>query len=349
MREVGAPQHVVDADLVAHAQLTPLDVGETGEHVAVDVLAREPVDLAREGAVVELRRAHLRHPHPIPLPQQLGQPPAAALGGAEHQVRVALEHPGPEHEPHRTRREPGHLGDVDAEVVAVLVALGRPGVGHDRHRVLLAAGPHRVVAAVVVGRLVAPAGRDHHRAQSVLLGPVDLGQGPVDVAGDRDERDAAAPLRAGGDQVGEPAVVGLGTGHAQLGVEVTRQSEACAEGNRGAALDRVRVGVHDLAGDTVGIEGLVAADGVPSASELVVVLVEPVLGELGVANPEVGRRLDPGRVLDEELVELRPVLLFEVGPVLLGRQPGVRVGGDDQVRVVVGGAHASAPSEVVVL
>ena len=131
----------------------------------------------------------------------------------------------------------------------------------------------------------------------------------------------------------------LGAGQTELGVEITGESETGTEGHGGAALDRVGIGVDDLAGHTVGVEGLVALDGVPATGQLLIVILEPLLRVLVVADTESVRCLDELMLLGEEVVELGAILRLQIGPVLGRGQPGVTVGGDDQIRVVVGEFH----------
>ena len=128
----------------------------------------------------------------------------------------------------------------------------------------------------------------------------------------------------------------LRTGEAQFGIEITRETQTGAERNRRAALHGVGIGVDDLTGDTVAVEGLITLDGIPSTGEFLVVLLEPLLRVLLVAHTQTGRCFDEFLLLEKEFVELLVVLLLEVRTVLIGGQTGMAVGGDDQVRIVVG-------------
>ncbi len=105
-------------------------------------------------------------------------------------------------------------------------AVGRAGVGDDRQLEVFAQRPHGVVAAVVIRRLVDPHRRDHHRAEAVVLDPLDLSQHVVDRRGDRHQRDTLAPLGTVRAQVGQPAVVGLRTGQPEPRVHVAGEPEA---------------------------------------------------------------------------------------------------------------------------
>src|SRR3954451_19515290 len=106
MREVAAPQEVVDPDLVTHADLAALGVGGADEAIAVEVLARAHDDVVTEGPGAELLRAFLPEIEPIPEPQQARHPPCTGLGHPEAQPGEALERARPEQEPHRARRPP---------------------------------------------------------------------------------------------------------------------------------------------------------------------------------------------------------------------------------------------------
>src|ERR1700759_2928249 len=99
MRKVAAPQEIVDADLVPHADLAALGVGRPDEAVAVEVLARAHDDVVTERPGAELLRALLPEIKPVPEPQQAGHPPGACLGDAEAQVGKSFESPGPQEEP----------------------------------------------------------------------------------------------------------------------------------------------------------------------------------------------------------------------------------------------------------
>ena len=112
-----------------------------------------------------------------------------------------------------------------------------------------------------------------------------------------------------------------------------------AERRRLHAGDGVGVGEHDLAGDAVGVELLVALLGVEGAAEALLVVALPVHDVVVI---ELQRLLAAGVTLGEEVVERAEVPGVEVRPVLLARQPGVAVGRDDQVAL----GHGS-PSAIV--
>ena len=77
-----------------------------------------------------------------------------------------------------------------------------------RHVQLFADGPHRVVDVVRVRRVVAPLRRDEHAAvQAGVVRAPDLGDRAGDVAEDRRDREALAPLGRVRAQLGAPAVV----------------------------------------------------------------------------------------------------------------------------------------------
>lgn len=182
VREVAAPEDVVDADLVTLGEFPALGVGGADEDLPVQVLVRRTRQRGERGELLAAVRAQVEAVHE---PQEVGEPPAAGLGDAEPETGVAFEDPGPEQEPQGARGPPGHLGDIDPEVVAVLVAGCGPGVGQHRHRAFGGRRPYRVVTAVVVRLLVDPHGRDHQGAEPGLLGAVDLGHDPVRIGRDR--------------------------------------------------------------------------------------------------------------------------------------------------------------------
>ncbi len=163
---------------------------------------------------------------------------------------------------------------------------------------------------------------------------MDLGDDPVHLTGDGQQGHAAVAFGVPGDEVGEPAVVGLRAGHAQLGVLVAGEAEADPEGGCGAAVHGVRVGEDDLGRHPVAVELLEPLGAVPAAPEALLVVVEPLVGEGLVAYAEAGHLLAAAVAAGQEVVELAVVAAVEIGPVLLGGQSGVAVGGDDQVRVV---------------
>jgi hypothetical protein len=117
--------------------------------------------------------------------------------------------------------------------------------------------------------------------------------------------------------------VSLRSRHPQLGIEVPGQAEAGAERHAGPAFHRIGIGVHDFGRDAVVVQRLIPLDGVPAASELLVVLFKPLPRELVVTDAEVRRGLDERCSLAQELIELGVETAFEVVPILCGRQPGV--------------------------
>lgn len=145
------------------------------------------------------------------------------------------------------------------------------------------------------------------------------------------------PFGVRGDEVGEPAVVRLGTCHAEVRVLVAGEAEADAEGGGGAAVDGVRVREDDFRGHPVAVEFLQALCRVPAAAQALLMVLEPAGGEGFVADAEAGGRRAAGVPLAEEGVEVAVEAGIQVGAVLLGGEPGVAVGGDDQVRIVRAG------------
>src|SRR5438874_13568566 len=75
VREIVAPEHVVETDLVAHADLAALGVRRADEAVAVERLTRREGD----AEVAELLRAFMPEVEPIPEPEQVRHPPATGF------------------------------------------------------------------------------------------------------------------------------------------------------------------------------------------------------------------------------------------------------------------------------
>lgn len=123
VREVAAPQDVVDADLVPLGEFAAFGVGGADEDLAVEVLVRGPLQFGERGELLAAVGAEVETVHE---PQEVRQPPAAGLGDAEPQPGMAFEGARPEQEPERAGGPPGDLGDVDPEMVAVLVARAAP-------------------------------------------------------------------------------------------------------------------------------------------------------------------------------------------------------------------------------
>ena len=113
--------------------------------------------------------------------------------------------------------------------------------------------------------------------------------------------------------------------------------QARPEGRRRHAGDGVGIGEHDLGGDTVSVELLVALFDVPGAAQTLFVLGLPP-HDVVVIHLEL--LVAVGLALRKVLVELRVVRGVEVWPVLLTVQPGVGVGRNDRVAV----AHRFAPN-----
>ena len=179
--------------------------------------------------------------------------------------------------------------------------------------------------------MVVPHRRDQDpAAHAVLRGPLDLGDGPVDVVGDRDERHAGASFRAVRAQLDEEPVVRTRARERELGVRDLGGRQARAERRRRTAGDRVGVREHHLARDAVGVELLVALGRVERAAQTFGVLLFP-LRDVVVA---VGHALVTDRVpLGHVRVERVVVLAVEVRAVLLARKARVAVRRDDQVPI----------------
>jgi len=94
------------------------------------------------------------------------------------------------------------------------------------------------------------------------------------------------------------------------------------------------VDTHARPRDAVPVHFLVRAHRAPAAAQTLLVLLEPPAGERLVADAEPGGLLPAVLGLGQELVEGPVVRGLQIGPVPLGRQPGVAVGRDDQVGMV---------------
>ena len=124
--------------------------------------------------------------------------------------------------------------------------------------------------------------------------------------------------------------MGARAGERELGILDHPGRQPGAERRRLHPGDRVGVGEDHLGGHAVGVHLLVALLGVERAAQPFFVLGLPVRDVVVV---ELHLLVAVGLALGEELVERRVVPLVEVRPVLLARQPGVRVGRDDDVAV----------------
>lgn len=162
---------------------------------------------------------------------------------------------------------------------------------------------------------------------------MDLGDDLRGLRRDGQQGDPAVALRVLADEFGQPAVVRPRTRHAEFGVLVAAQAEPHSEGRGGLAVDGVRVREDDLGRHSVAVELLEPLGGVPPALEALLVVAEPLVGEGFVAYAEPGHLLAAAALPGEEGVEVPVVTGLQIGPVPLGRQPGVAVGGNDEVGV----------------
>ena len=152
----------------------------------------------------------------------LGQPGGALLGEHHLQAGMAFEHAGEDQVPEGAVRPPGdleqehHLGLG----VGAVVGRGAAAVVGDRHAELLAHRPQWLVVGGVQRRDAGPgrcAGQQHAAGQPRLVRPAHLGHRPVDVV-QHDLGDAGPAAGGRGAEVGQPAVVGVQAGPAQLEV-----------------------------------------------------------------------------------------------------------------------------------
>jgi hypothetical protein len=194
----------------------------------------------------------------------------------------------------------------------------------------------------VVRLLVDPHGGDHQGAEARLLGAVHLGHDPLGGGRDGQQGDSAVPFGVLAHEVGQPAVVRLRARHAQLRVLVAGEAEAHTEWRGRLAVDRVGVGEDDLGRHSVAVQFLEPLRGVPTAAQAFLVVLEPLARERLVADTEPRHLLAAAVAAREELVEVPVETGVQIGPVLLGGQPGVAVGGDDQIGLCRRG-HLAAP------
>ena len=306
------------------------------EDIGAEVLTRLSLGgLAKEAA--ELPGVVPPDPLLVHSLENVGQPPRPVLGQGEAKLGMTVEHPGPDHHPERASSPPPGLGGVDGNHAGprkdVLGRSSRVDV-HDQLQIL-GGGPDRLVDRVVVGRLVAPQGRDHHCSKPRGGDTLHLGDGARDIVEDRDRRHAATPFRAVRAQLGQPPVVGAGTGHHELTVELTRRLEPGAEGRRGPTAQHVCIGKDHLAGNTLLVQlrepgSRVVGGQLPAVAGLRL----PLLAELRLF---LRSGLEDERAKGERallvLVEGLPVLRIDVVPVGLGGRAGVGVGRDHEIAI----------------
>ena len=149
----------------------------TDEDVLAEVVRRQLGDLAgqqRGHLLGGVTAAHVL----VPLPHHVGRPVGGRLGHHVLESREALEDPGEEQVPHGPGRPPDHLGQVDADVVVVLVLRRLARVGVHGETGGLARRPHRVVVGVVVGLEVVPHRRHHDALGSPAARPATRSRPP---------------------------------------------------------------------------------------------------------------------------------------------------------------------------
>ena len=171
--------------------------------------------------------------------------------------------------------------------------------------------PNGVERRVEEGTTARDEGRHHDAAQTVLLGPMDVGHGQLHVV-ERHQGLAGAPawrLRA---EIDQPAVVG----EARLAVELGVRE--ALDVVRGSALEGQPVGEQDLGHDALGLHVLQAQIGVPLRGGV----------ESGAEVAALGR---PDRLLGlDPLVVGTEILLLDVVAVVEARRPHVSVHRDDR-------------------
>ncbi len=338
MGEVVAPEERSQSDLVTALDLLSARGRRPDEDVGAEVLAREATHQPGEG-IPELGRVVAALPllvHPL---HDARQPPRTVLGEGKPEVGMALERPGPQQDPQRASCPEPRLGRVDRHesVGSDDVTRGAPGVDVHDDAVRRAGRPYRLIPGIVVSRPAPPQRRDHQGPEPLGGDALDLLHCLVHVMEDGDGRDPAPALGAIRAQLGQPAVVGPGTRHHQVTVEVARGTESRPEGGRGAAAEHVGIGEDDLADDTFAVELGVADGGVPRGAPAAVTgLLFPLLLKDGRVD-QLLPHPDELLVRRDIGIERLPVLRVQIIAVAQGRGAGVGVGGDDEVPVGVHG------------
>ena len=195
---------------------------------------------------------------------------------------------------HRPGRPPPGLGREDPDVGAVGGTVGDTRVDVDRQVQLLAHGPHRVVPGSWYGSWGCHIDGMRMPPRNPEAWARRISATAASTSNDRHDGDPRPPLGDVAAQLGEPAVVGPGTGEQQLAGRVAGGAQPGAERRGGAAADRVGVGEDHLADHAVGVELLVAAGGLPPAPQTLLVLLLPLLGELLVEEPRLRQLRRPG-------------------------------------------------------
>jgi hypothetical protein len=257
---------------------------------------------------------------PVEVVQQGRDGVGGALGHRHLEPREALEDAA-EHEVHEgPLAVPAHLGDHQRRGGGVASVVGVAGarVQVEGHVEILDGRPERVVGPAVERldplHVGGDARQQHATAEALLLDPLHVGDGVVDIV-EEDLADSGALDRLSVAEVDHPAVVGADAGAAQLVLvglgRPGEQHEPRVEGGHG-------VGVDDLGDDAVGeLVGVTA------------VVVPVAHAQVGVAQvlPRVLVLTAPG-------VEGVAVLRVEVLAVLLVGATGMAIGRDDRVVVV---------------
>jgi hypothetical protein len=165
---------------------------------------------------------------------------------------------------------------------------------------------------------VPPRRDDHATGETLGVRAPDLGDGALEVVEDRGDDQPGAPLRARGAELRGPPVVRTRAGEEVLGAAGDDGVEPGAERGTHRARHRVGAGEDDLGGDAVAIELTIARRGVPAPAEpdlveavAVVVLAEPLVLEVGVADEVALHRGRRAHLLDEPLA--LGELVVEVG------------------------------------
>ena len=188
-------------------------------------------------------------------------------------------------------------------------------------------------------------GDEHATVQARFVRAPDLGDRARNVAEDRRDREALAPLGGVRAELGTPPVVRACTGQHELGIELGADHEPGTERRAHAPGRRVGPGEDHFGGHAVVVELLVALRRIPAAAQpalvealLALFVAEPLFLELVVAahhqRPALFAHLREERfALDERVVERVAVLGIDVGLVVGRLRSGMAVGRDDEVVV----------------
>src|SRR6266446_1137541 len=230
MREIAAPQHVVDADYVADLH-TEVVFHEFDEHVAPPILARQHA-LARLPALGEHRPLAI---HEIHLLQPMRDPHRLVLDRADLEPRVAVEYAGEQHCAQRIahpvigRRAAGagHFVGIYREFVAGNVVARCRDMQQQRDVEILRGPPQPLVDRMAIGFVGQWGDRDEGADQTQFLASLQLLAGLIDIV-DTEHRNTLQALWIGLAEIGDPVVVDAADFGQELAVGHAVPEEALA-------------------------------------------------------------------------------------------------------------------------